>query len=401
MTDTDPTAASRPVVRLRPKRGRRLAEGAPWVYADEIVTDRRTKSLAPGTIATLESDEREPLATVTINSSSTIMARVLDSDPLAVIDGAWLRARLSAALLHREKLFDSPFYRLVHAEGDGLPGVVIDRFGDAAVIQPNAAWADMMIGDLCDALADVTGVKTIIINASGRSRSLEGLDDQSRVERGGLEGPLPVPMNGATYMADLIGGQKTGIFFDQRPNHEFAAKLARGGEVLDVFAHVGGFSLAALAQGAKSALAVDSSEPALELAKAGAAATGVAGAFTTMKAQAFDAFRTLAEEGRTFDLVVCDPPAFAPSKQALEKGMRAYERAAALAAALVKPGGYLVLCSCSHAATPELFHRACIRGIRAAGRSGALVHAGQAGADHPAHFALPETSYLKALFFRL
>lgn len=401
MTDISPSATSRPIIRLRPKRGRRLAEGAPWIYADEIVTDRRTKALTPGSIATLESDEREPLATVTVNLNSTIIARVLDDDPTAEIDGDWLRAALTRALAHRERLFNAPFYRLVHAEGDGLPGVIIDRFGDAAVIQPNAAWADVMIGDLCDALADVTGVSTIVINAAGRARSLEGLDDESRVERGALDGPVPVTMNGATYMADLIGGQKTGLFFDQRPNHAFAAGLAKGGDVLDVFSHVGGFALAALAGGATSALSVDSSQPALDLAEAGAKAMGVSDSFATMKAQAFDAMRDLADQGRQFDLVVCDPPAFAPSKQALDKGLRAYDRAAKLAASLVKPGGYLVLCSCSHAATSDLFRAACIKGIRAANRSGALIHAGQAGADHPAHYALPETSYLKALFFRL
>ncbi|MEM7547105.1 MAG: class I SAM-dependent rRNA methyltransferase [Pseudomonadota bacterium] len=401
MSDSDQTPASRPVVRLRPNRGRRLAGGAPWVYADEIVTDRRTKALAAGAIATLESEARVPLATVTVNTASTIMARVLDADPEAAIDGAWLRARLRAAQAHRTRLFDQPFYRLVHAEGDGLPGVVIDRFGDAAVIQPNAAWADVMISELCDALAEVTGVSSIIINGSGRARALEGLDDEVRLERGEMTAPVATPMNGAIYMADLMGGQKTGLFFDQRPNHARAAQLANGSDVLDVFCHVGGFGLAALAGGAVSALAVDSSAPALELAEAGAQATGVSDRFNVLKTQAFDALRALAAEGRDFDMVVCDPPAFAPSKQALDKGLRAYERAAKLSTDLVRPGGYLVLCSCSHAAVPDLFRAACVKGIRAAGRSASLIHAGQAGADHPAHFALPETSYLKALFFRL
>lgn len=401
MTDIEAAPLSRPVVRLRPNRGRRLAEGAPWVYADEIVTDRRTKALAPGAIATLESEARIPLATVTINTASTIMGRVMDSDPDAVIDGDWLRRRLKAALDHREKMFEAPFYRLVHAEGDGLPGVIVDRFGDAAVIQPNAAWADAMIGDLCDAVAEMTGVSSVVVNGSGRARALEGLGDEVRLERGAISGPVATPMNGATYLADLIGGQKTGLFFDQRPNHAMAARLASGGDVLDVFSHVGGFGLAALANGATAALSIDSSAPALELAEAGAAATGVAKAFSTQKAQAFDALRALGAGGRQFDMVVCDPPAFAPSKQALDKGLRAYERAAKLSADLVRPGGYLVLCSCSHAATPDLFRASCTKGIRIAGRSGALVHVGQAGADHPAHFALPETSYLKALFYRL
>ena len=391
----------RPIIRLRPKRGRRFFEGAPWLYADEIVTDRRTKALEPGTIATLESAERAPLAVVAVTPASTIMARVLDRDPEAEIDGGWLRARIDAALRHRERLYDAPFYRLIHAEGDGLPGVVVDRFGDALAIQPNAAWADARIGEICEALADACDARSIVVNGSGRARALEGLDDEMRVERGVVDAPIPTPMNGATYMADLIGGQKTGLFFDQRPNHAFAASLAKGGEVLDVFSHVGGFALAALAGGAASALSVDSSQPALDLAAAGAAAMGAEAAFTAVRGQAFDTMRSLSQDGRRFDLVVSDPPAFAPSKGALEKGLRAYETSARLAAGLTKPGGYLCLCSCSHAATPDLFRAASVAGIRKAGRSAALIHAGQAGPDHPAHFALPETSYLKALFFRL
>lgn len=394
-------AATRPVIRLRPKRGRRFFEGAPWLYADEIVADRRTKTLAPGAVATLESAERDPLATVAVNPGSTIFARVLDRDPEAEVDGAWLRARLAAALAHRERLYDAPYYRLVHAEGDGLPGLVIDRFGDAAAVQPNAAWADAMEAEICDALAEVAGLATIVVNGSGRARALEGLDGSVRVERGGLDGPVRTPMNGAVYLADLAEGQKTGLFFDQRPNHAFAASLAGGGDVLDVFSHVGGFSLACLAAGAHSALAVDSSAPALALAEAGAEATGLARLFSTQKAQAFDAMRQLSQDGRRFDLVVSDPPAFAPTKGALEKGLRAYETAARLAAGLVRPGGYLCLCSCSHAATPELFRAACAAGIRKAGREAGLIHEGRAGPDHPAHYALPETAYLKAFFYRV
>lgn len=391
----------RPVIRLRPNRGRRFLEGAPWLYADEIVTDRRTKALEPGAIATLESADRAPLATVTVNPGSTIVARVLDADPAAEIGPAWLRARLAEALALRERLFDAPFYRLVHAEGDGLPGLVIDRFGAAAAVQPNAAWADARAEEIADALREVCGVSTVILNAGGRARALEGLEEGSRLLRGALDGPIEVPMNGATYLADLVGGQKTGLFFDQRPNHAFVARLAKGAEMLDLFSHVGGFALAGLAAGAASALAVDSSAPALALAERGAALTGAADRFATRKAPAFDAMRLLAEEGRAFDVVVSDPPAFAPNKAALEKGLRAYETAARLSAKLVRPGGFLTLCCCSHAATPELFREACASGVRAAGRRAALIREGRAGPDHPAHPALPETAYLKALTFRL
>ncbi|MAQ38819.1 MULTISPECIES: RSP_2647 family RNA methyltransferase [Thioclava] len=401
MSQSEDTA-TRPTVRLRPKaEARAIRHGFPWVYADELVTDRRTKGLAPGTIATLEDGERRPLATVTVNPNSKIIGRVMSRDAEAVIDRDWIAAKLTRALEMRARLFDAPFYRLVHAEADGLPGVIIDRFGDAAVIQPNAAWSEVMISDLEAALAEVTGVTTIIKNAAGRARTLEGLDEDMLTLRGGIEAPVEVPMNGAIYLADLMGGQKTGLFYDQRPNHAFAARLAEGARVLDVFSHVGGFALAALAGGATSALSVDASAPALDLATKGAAAMGMADRFATRQGEAFDTLDALGREGERFDLVVCDPPAFAPAKPALQAGLRAYERIARMAAPLVEPGGYLVLCSCSHAADLSQFRAACTRGIGKAGRSAQLIHTGYAGPDHPMLPQLAESGYLKSLFFRL
>ncbi len=402
---TAPSFASkpRPVVRLMPKaNARAIRHGVPWVYSNELVVDRRTRALAPGTLAVLEDAERRPMGLVAVNPASKIICRMLDADPEMVVDQAWFAKRLSRALSLRERLFDTDHYRLVHAEADGLPGVVIDRFGDVAVIQPNAAWADVLLDSLTAALIDVTGVKTVLKNASGRTRALEGLDDVSGVLAGAApNAPVPVPMNGAIYMADVTGGQKTGLYLDQRPNHAFVARLAKGAKVLDVFSHVGGFSLAALASGAVSALAVDGSAPALSLATAGAAQMAAADRFQTRQGDAFDVLTSLGEEGAQFDVVVCDPPAFAPSKPALEAGLRAYERLARLAAGLVAPGGYLVLCSCSHAADLHGFRGACIRGIGRAGRSGSLIHTGFAGPDHPQLPSLAESGYLKALFFRL
>ncbi len=394
--------SSRPVIRLRPKTDpRRIRRGFPWVYDNEIVVDRRTKALEPGSIATLEDADRQPLATVAVNPNSKIMGRVLDLDPEAEVGRDWLVARLRAALDLRDRLYDAPFYRLVHAEADGFPGTVIDRFGEACVIQPNSAWIDARFDELADVLSEVTGVTTIFKNAGGRARGLEGLDDTSLVARGALSGPVQVPMNGATYMADLEGGQKTGLFYDQRPNHAFVQRLARGTEVLDVFSHVGGFALAALVGGATRALAIDGSAPALALAGQGAEATGVADRFETRQADAFDALAALAEEGRTFGTVVCDPPAFAPSKNALDAGLRAYERVARLAAPLVEPGGTLTLCSCSHAVDLDPFRTACLRGIGRAGRKVQILRTGFAGPDHPLHPSLAESGYLKAMTFRL
>lgn len=402
MTLSEPSA-TRPVVRLTPKAEvRAIRHGFPWVYANELVTDRRTRALAPGTIAVLEDATRTPLGVVAVNPSSKIICRMLDRDPNAEIDQAWFAKRFERALAHRNRLYDAPFYRLVHAEADGLPGVIVDRFGEVAVVQPNAAWADGLMEPLVEALVAVTGVTTVISNGTGRARSLEGLDDQKHVPVGAApDGPIAVPMNGATYMADVMGGQKTGLFFDQRPNHHFAAGLAQGARVLDVFSHVGGFGLAALAHNAQSVLAVDGSAPALELARQGAVAMDLADRFETRKSDAFDALAALAQEGAAFDVVICDPPAFAPSRQALDAGLRAYERIARLAAPLVADGGYLGLCSCSHAADLAKFRNACSRGIGRGGRREQIIHTGFAGPDHPLMPHLAESGYLKALFYRL
>lgn len=392
---------SRPVVRLRPKaEARAVRLGFPWVYADELVTDRRTSSMVPGALAVLEDGERRQIGLVTVNVKSKIIARMLDRDVSAKIDQDWFAARLTTALELRARLHDAPFYRLVHAEADGLPGVIIDRFGDAAVIQPNAAWAEAHIDALVAALMQVTGVSTVIKNGTGRARGLEGLKEETVVMTGALNGPIAVPMNGATYFADLEGGQKTGLFFDQRPNHAFAKRLAKGAKVLDVFSHVGGFALAALAGGAQSAVAVDASAPALALAVKGAEASGFAG-FSTRQGDAFAVLETMGTEAARFDMIVCDPPAFAPNKNALEAGLRAYERAAKLASALVAPGGYLILCSCSHSADLTSFRNACARGIGRGGRKGQLIYTGFAGPDHPVLPVLAESAYLKSLFFRL
>ncbi|MFC6584310.1 RSP_2647 family RNA methyltransferase [Sulfitobacter aestuariivivens] len=400
---SDISPAERPTVRLLPKaNARAIRHGFPWVYANEMVLDRRTKKLEPGTLAVLEDSARQVMGLVAVNPSSKIAARMLDTDASAALDAAWFEVRIAKALDLRARLFDAPFYRLIHAEADGLPGVVIDRFGDTCVLQPNAAWAEALIAPLCAALVKVTGVSVVIKNAAGRTRALEGLDDVSGVLAGAApQGPIAVSMNGATYLADVMGGQKTGLFYDQRPNHAFAASLSRGARVLDVFAHVGGFSLAALAAGAQEALAVDASAPALELAAQGAAAMGAEERFATRQGDAFDTLAALRSEGAQFDVVICDPPAFAPSRNALEAGLRAYERIARLAAPLVADNGILGLCSCSHAADLAQFRNASVRGIGRAGRRATLLHTGFAGPDHPQLPQLAESGYLKSLFFGL
>ena len=180
--------SDRPVIRLLPKtKPQAIRHGFPWIYANEVVQDRRTKAIPPGTLAVLEDAERRPMGVVAANPDSKIIGRMLDRDPAATIDEGWLRGRIVRALAHRERLYDAPFYRLIHAEADGLPGVVVDRFGDALVVQPNAAWAEALLEPLVGALVTETGATTVVKSASGRSRSLEGLDDLDAVLAGALE----------------------------------------------------------------------------------------------------------------------------------------------------------------------------------------------------------------------
>lgn len=397
MTHTD-----RPVIRLRPnKSATRVRRGFPWAYDNELVLDRRARKIPPGDLVKLAAADGELLGTAALHPGSKIAARVLDRDPDASIDQGWLQQRLQRALSIRDRLYAAPFYRLVHAEADGLPGLVIDRFGDCLVIQPNAAWIDVRRDMLVAALDDLLAPQTIYVNAQGRARVPEGLDDQSGFAKGDLNTPIAVKMNGATYLADIAGGQKTGLFFDQRENQAFAARLAQDARVLDVCSHVGGFGLAALAGGAHSVTCVDASQPALDLAAQGAARMGCQDKLSCRKGDAFDVMSELQQMNEAFDLVVCDPPAFAPQKSSLSAGLRAYERMARRGASLVTEGGYLVLCSCSHAADLEKFRTACAAGIGKSGRSAQILHTGAAGPDHPIHPQLSESGYLKALFYRL
>ena len=281
------------------------------------------------------------------NPNSKIAARLLDVNHEAVIDNNWIRKQLKLALDLRKNLFKESFYRLVHGEVDNLPGVIIDRFGDTVVLQPNSAWADLNKEKITESIMEF-GISNIVLNCMSRSRKLEGLNEGLTVIRGAVTEPIKVKMNKAVYFADVLHGQKTGIFFDQRFNHELAAKLSKGKDVLDVFSHVGGFGLAALVSGARKVFAVDSSAPALSLAVKGAEESGVSEKFETINSDAFDAMKEFFQSNRYFDMVVCDPPAFSPSKKTLNAGLRAYERVALHSSRLVKPNGYLVLCSCSH-----------------------------------------------------
>ena len=391
------------IIRLKPNvSSAKILAGFPWVYDNELVLDRRTKKLTSGKVVELQDSERNFLATAVVNPNSKIFARVLTNTPKRVEESELVLKRINKAKSLRDSIFKEPYYRLVNSEADQMPGTIIDRFGSFFVIQLNSVWSENNLENITKVLVQLFNPDGIFKNSNSRARALEGLDDRSLIVHGSLpSAPLEVPMNGAIYMADLNQGQKTGLFYDQRQNHAFLASISKNKTVLDVFSHVGGFALAALAGGAAEATAIDSSQAALDLAEQGAIVNDFESAFSVIKDDAFNALKCLRSEEKKFDIVVCDPPAFAPSKQALSSGLRAYERLARISADLVEEGGILVLCSCSHAASLLKFRESCIRGINLAGRNSSIIFTGFAGPDHPVHPMLSENGYLKSLFLSL
>ena len=376
--------------------------GYPWIHSNDIISDRRTKSLTPGSFCKLVDYDKTPICLVAVNPNSKIFARIMDFDPGATIDGNWIKEKIRKALIVRKEIFRDPFYRMINAEADGLPGLIVDRFDKVVVMQPNAFWADKMCKVIASSIKEVCEIDVVIKNSSGRSRRLEGLDNKNSVFFGDVpEVAISVPMNGAIYKADVLGGQKTGLFYDQRQNHKFVASLAGGKGVLDVFCHVGGFGLAAIAAGASKVSFVDSSANALDLVKIGAAEMKKSSNVNIIQGDAFEVMKELAGSGHLYDIVICDPPAFVTSRNSLQSGLRAYEKMAKLGASVTRENGTLVLCSCSQLADLTKFRNACVRGIGREGRRGQLIHTGFAAADHPMHLQLLDNSYLKSLVFRL
>jgi 23S rRNA (cytosine1962-C5)-methyltransferase len=341
------------------------------------------------------------LGVAQFNPHSLIAARLLTRNKDAEIDRAFVARRVARALQLRDRLFDRPCYRLVHAEADGLPGLVVDRFGDTLVVQFNTAGIDALTPQVVAALEEVVRPRAIVARNDGPSRQLEGLSLEVKALKGELPERLELVENGLTFVADPGGGQKTGWFYDQRANRAFAAGLAKGQDVLDVYTYCGGFALNAAAAGASSVTAVDSSAHALELAAASAARQGTAGIATFAKAEAFSFLERAGADKRRFGLVIADPPAFVKGRKDFGAGLKGYRKLAWMAASVVAEPGFLCLGCCSHHVSVEQFATEAWHGIREAGRGGRLLLTAGAGPDHPVHPALPETAYLKFLTYAL
>lgn len=398
MTD-NPT--DRPTVTLLPGHQKRALHGHPWIFSNEVQMDAAAKALTPGSLVTVKTADGRSLGVATFNPHTLVAARLLDRDAGRRIDREFLVKRLKRALAIRERLYDEPFYRLVHAEADGIPGAVIDRFGEVVVAQLNTAGMMRLEPELLAALQAVLAPKAIVLRNDSPARALEGLAEDVRLAAGSLDAAVEVRENDARFEVDLLGGQKTGWFYDQRDNRRFMARLAKEARVLDLYCFVGGFAIEAAVAGAAAVTGVDRSEPALALAARSAALNGIGEHCLFRRGEAFGELQTLASAGERFDIVIADPPAFVKSKKDLGPGLRGYRKLARLAAGVVAPQGYLFLASCSHNVTPEDFWEAVRRGLEDASRSARLLRSAGAAPDHPVHPHLPESAYLKAVVLAL
>jgi len=393
------TVTRHPRLFLQPRAQRRLQSGYPWIFSNEVKMDPATKALPPGSVVTVADAGGELLATAHFNPRTLISARVLAHYADAAVDLEFVETKLAAALALRDRLYARPFYRLIHAEADGLPGLVIDRFGDVFVLQPNTAGMDGLVPTLVEALVRLTNPRAIIVRGDTPARGLEGLEQDVRLVHGALDGDFHVEENGATFFCDLTSGQKTGWFFDQRDNRAFMGSVSKGASALDLYTHTGGFAIASARGGASRVTAVDRSAHSLDLAAKAAKANDVACTFE--KAEVFPFLENAVREKKTWQVVVADPPAFVKSKKDLKAGLQGYRKLARLCGEVTTRGGILLVASCSHNAPLDEFTAAVARGLSDGGKSGKLIRIAGAGPDHPVHPLLPESAYLKALVFHL
>ena len=396
---------------LHPGKERSLFKRHPWLFDTAIA--HLSGHARPGDTVTIVDAHGKPLAKAAFSPQSKIRARVWTFDTGAAIDHAFFKRRVAAAVARRHalpELCGQQGLRLIHAESDGLPGVIADQYGDTVVVQLTSAGAEKWRAAIVDGLVKATGCARVYERSDSEVRGLEGLAPTT----GWLQGEAPageivIEEHGVKMAVDIVAGHKTGFYLDQRDNRRLLAELSAGKRILNCFCYTGGFSLQALAGGAASVLSIDSSQPALDRAAANLALNphldaARAHGVEWRCANVFDELRKLKAAGETFDLIVLDPPKFAPSASHAERASRAYKDINLLGFRLLAPGGLLMTYSCSGGIGVELFQKivagaACDAG-RETNRSARIVKRLQGAADHPVDLAFPEGEYLKGLLLQ-
>ena len=394
------TVSQHPPLRLKPNEDRRISAGHLWVFSNEVDTAATPlTALKPGVVCQLRSSRDKFLGYAYVNPKTLICARVLTRDVEHPPGKGLFVHRLQVALALRERVYGQPFYRLAYGESDGLPGLVLDRFGDVVVGQIGTAGMEELKDQIATAVQQVIKPKAMLWKNDSGARELEGLKSYVEPAFGDVPSHVPLDESGVRFQAPLIEGQKTGWFFDQAMNRRSLLKYVQGKSVLDVFSYLGAWGLTAAKAGASETTCVDSSATALGLVQAAAEVNGLTVA--TEKGDAFEAMEGMIAAGRKFDVVIIDPPAFIKRKKDIPKGEAAYRRLNQLAMQLLPRDGLLVSCSCSYHMTGDALLGAIQKGARHLQRFAQVIEVGGQAPDHPIHPGIEETRYLKTFVCRV
>ena len=377
-------------VKLKSKEERRIQRGHPWVFSNEI---EKIPALAPGELVDVLDHGGRFVGRGYLNPRTLIAVRILTRRQ-EEIDAAFFREKIATARALRERLGFGDSFRAIFSEGDGLPGLIVDKYADTLVIQSSTAGIDRLLTDaIIPALQDVYSPQVIVLRNDTASRELEGLEQEKRVVFGAVAGPVEIEECGIRYHVDVLEGQKTGFFFDQRENRQALKDVVKGRRTLDCFCYVGAWSLNAARFGAADVLGIDASQKAVDLATSNASLNSLNARF--LAADVFDELRRLEKERERFGCIILDPPAFVKSRAKVREALKGYKEINLRAMKLLEPGGALITCSCSHHIDQELFKEMLIDAAHSAGRQARLLEMRSQARDHPMLLAARETQYLK------
>ena len=388
-----------PDLYLKKNEDKRLRQGHLWVFSNEVDIARTPlTAFQAGDLVLIKDSGGQALGTAYVNPNTLIAARVISRKPNAKLGGNFFKERLQTALILRERLYEKPFYRLIFGESDGIPGLVIDRFGDVFSLQITTAGVEKSKDILVATLVELFNPHAIVLKNDNSQRELENLSTDSEVIYGALPNEIIIEENNARFKINILEGQKTGWFYDHRDSRARCAKLAKNQRVLDLFSYSGAWGIPAAMAGASEVVCVDSSESALAMAKESAELNNVADKMQFVRSDVFEFLKNARENLERFDVIVLDPPALIKRKKDFKAGFEAYRRLNQLALQVLSKNGVLISASCSHHLHKENLHELLRSSARHIDRH--LVFFAQAGqgGDHPIHPALPETEYLKTYF---
>jgi 23S rRNA (cytosine1962-C5)-methyltransferase len=384
---------------LKKNEDKRLRQGHLWVFSNEIDVSRTPlEQFTAGDLVQVKASDGKVMGTAYVNPQSLICARLLSRKGNLKCGVNFFKERLATALRLREKLFDKPYYRLIYGESDGLPGLVIDRFGSALSVQITTAGIEIRKDNLIAALVELFAPTAIVLKNDNSQRQLEGLDLESCIVYGELPDPLIIEENGAKFKVDIMGGQKTGWFYDHRPSRALLKTLANNQRVLDLFSYTGAWGIPAALGGASEVVCVDASEGALALAAENARLNGIEDKMQFIRSDVFDFLKQARQDGQLYDIIVLDPPALIKRKKDFKQGYEAYRRLNQLALQALAKDGILVSASCSYHLSAENLHEILRSSGRHIDRHLTFFACGGQGGDHPIDPAIPETAYLKTFF---